>query len=252
MKRLLYHLHDGLPRQAPGSDDSTRRALRGLPEMAGRRALDIGCGPGRSALVLAAQQGIAHVTAIDIHAPYLAQLAESASRRGLARRVTPLRMSMAQMRFAPGSFDLIWCEGAAYFLGIRESLAAWRPLLALNGCAAFTELCWLAPPSKRPREAAEYWAHAYPAMRTSREHQALARRAGYDVAGTFTLPACDWWDEYLQPLEERMDLLGPEAQRNRRLAALIKDSRYAIALYRRHGKSFGYVFHLLTVRAAAA
>lgn len=247
MTRLLYHLHDGLPRQAPGSDASTREALRRLPRAkVPRRVLDIGCGPGRSALVLAAARSVAHVTGIDLHQPYLDHLTAAAAARGLGERITARRMSMAKMRFAPASFDLIWCEGAAYFLGIRESLEAWRPLLAPDGCAAFTELCWLVPPSKRPAEAVDYWAHAYPAMGSSRDHQATARAAGYRVIGSFALPERDWWDEYLTPLEARMEHLAPEAARSRTLAALIADSRRAIALYRRHARSFGYVFHLVS------
>ncbi|MBM3794291.1 MAG: class I SAM-dependent methyltransferase [Acidobacteria bacterium] len=246
MTRLLYHLHDGLPRQAPGSDESTCEALRRLPEAKGRRVLDIGCGPGRSALVLAAEPKVAHVTAIDIHRPYLDHLTAAAAARGLGERVTARRMSMAKMRFAPASFDLVWCEGAAYFLGIRESLEAWRPLLAAGGCAAFTELCWLVPPSQRPRETVEYWVKAYPAMRSSRLHQQTARAAGYRVLGTFALPDRDWWDEYLAPLEARMELLAAEAARSRTLSRLMAESRSAIALYRRHSRSFGYVFHLVS------
>ena len=43
---------------------------------------------------------------------------------------------MADMRdldFADGSFDLIWCEGAIYNVGIEAGLRDWRRLLRRNG-----------------------------------------------------------------------------------------------------------------------
>ena len=43
-----------VPRQGPGSDACTREALRRLPELPpAPRVLDLGCGSGRGALVLA-------------------------------------------------------------------------------------------------------------------------------------------------------------------------------------------------------
>ena len=119
------------------------------------RILDVGCGPGRSALVLASALG-GHVTAIDLHQPYLDQLSASARASGLEKRIAPRRLSMKGMKFKAASFDLIWAEGSAYFAGIRKSLASWFPLLKCGGFAAFTELCWLT--ENRPAEIETYWA----------------------------------------------------------------------------------------------
>ena len=238
----IYYLHEGLPRQAPGSDDSTRatiRRLRKLPE--GPRVLDVGCGPGRSAIVLA-QELSARVTAIDIHQPYLDHLAARAEALGLSAMIRPVKMSMARMKFRRASFDLIWAEGSAYFLGIGKSLETWLPLLDERGQVAFTELCWLT--GDRPAEAIEYWAGAYPEMATPADHVAAATRAGYLDCQYSVLPESDWWVEYLTPLEARMELLAAEAAKDRQLALLIEDSRRAIDLYRRHSASFGYVFFI--------
>ncbi|WP_281284519.1 class I SAM-dependent methyltransferase [Nonomuraea diastatica] len=84
----LITLHHGLPRQGPGSDATTRRLLalaRPLPERP--KVLDLGCGPGRASLLLAAAG--AEVTAVDTHQPYLDELREAAARRGLAERSAP-------------------------------------------------------------------------------------------------------------------------------------------------------------------
>lgn len=242
-KAKLYYLHEGLPRQAPGTDASTREAMRQLGYFPrDRRVLEIGCGPGRAAILLAKELK-AFVTAIDIHQPYLDQLIEACGRHALRRRIKPMKMSMEKLKFPPASFDLIWAEGSAYFIGIRRSLELWFPLLKDYGLAMFSELCWLT--DDRPPEAVEYWATAYPEMTTSEAHLAAAQEAGYYVCRSWVLPPAHWWPEYLTPLEQRMELLAGEAGRDRRLAALIADSRRAIDLFRRYSSSFGYVFHVV-------
>ena len=183
----------------------------------------------------------ARVTAIDIHQPYLDQLSETASRLGLSELVTVRKLSMAKMKFKPGSFDLIWAEGSAYFLGIRRSLVTWLPLLSEQGQMAFTELCWLT--GDRPDEAVAYWAHAYPEMTAAEAHLSTARDVGYTDCDHWVLPPDDWWDEYLTPLETRMQLLSEEAVKDKVLSGLIQDSRQAIDLYRSYPDCVGYVFY---------
>lgn len=54
----FFTLRHGLPRQSPGSDATTRHLLSlAGPPPARPRVLDLGCGPGRSALLLAAEAG---------------------------------------------------------------------------------------------------------------------------------------------------------------------------------------------------
>ena len=240
----LYYLHEGLPRQTPGSEMSTRRAIQGLGSMPrGPSALDVGCGTGRAAVLLA-QELCAQVTAIDIHQPYLDQLSTASRESGLSMLIKPIKMSMAKMKFKPASFDLVWAEGSAYFIGIRRSLELWFPLLKESGVAVFSELCWLT--NDRPREAVEYWAAAYPAMANSAAHLAAAQELGYKVRDSWTIPERDWWDEYLNPLQARMAALASEARRDRQLAELMAESRRAIEVYRHYSASFGYVFHTVS------
>jgi len=41
------------------------------------------------------------------------------------------------------SFDLIWCEGAIFIIGLEKGLTEWRPLLKKDGYIVFSELSWL-------------------------------------------------------------------------------------------------------------
>lgn len=241
MSQAFFRLFQGLPRQGPGSDARTREALRRLgPLPAAPRILDLGCGSGRSTLVLAATLRT-KVIAVDQHAPFLDQLRAAAHQRGLEHLIEIRCADMAAPGVPAGSVDLLWSEGAIYLLGFEAGLRLWRPLLAPGGRLAVSECSWLV--AEPPAEAAAFFAEGYPAMGDVEQNSARARAAGFDVLDHFPLPPEAWWDEYYTPLEERMARLGRDADPE--LAAVIDETRREIELYRRHGDSYGYVFYLL-------
>ena len=86
---VFWALHSDLPREGGGSDATTRELLGRARPLPGDRALDIACGPGRSALVLA-EAGL-RVTAVDTHEPFLDRLRVAAGDRA----ITVERASMA-------------------------------------------------------------------------------------------------------------------------------------------------------------
>ncbi len=242
-------IHTGIPREAPGSDASTRRALELLPDLPpAPRVLDLGCGPGRQTLALAAALEGSRITAVDIHRPYLDRLQRAAAALGWDDRIAVEKASMDKLSFAPGSADLIWAEGSAYCIGVEAALELWRPLLAQGGLLGFTELTWLA--DERPPQAAAFWAEAYPAMTDLAGNTARLTAAGYAALHAFALPPSDWWDEYFTPLLERVAFLRANAPRHVDLAPAIAATEREVELYRRYGGSFGYVFYL--ARRAAA
>ncbi|NJN64771.1 MAG: class I SAM-dependent methyltransferase [Acidobacteria bacterium] len=82
-RKLMFELFENTPRQGPGSIETTRRALSVLPpSLRVERVLDLGCGTGGSSIVLAEDTG-AHVTAVDIHPPFLETLRERSEERGV-------------------------------------------------------------------------------------------------------------------------------------------------------------------------
>ncbi|MER6444508.1 bifunctional class I SAM-dependent methyltransferase/N-acetyltransferase [Streptomyces venezuelae] len=238
-------MHHGLPRQAPGSDASTRHLLSlcgPLPERP--RVLDLGCGPGRSALLLAAEAGGgAEVTAVDLHAPFLDELRRSAAARGLADRVTTVEADMGalpQADFEDGSFDLVWAEGSAYVLGFDAALARWRRLLAPGGTLVLTECEWSVPgPSSGARA---FWDPHY-ALRTTAGNLAAAQAAGYQVLGVHKLPDSDW-AEYYGPLAERVRALSG-AGGGPAMAGALAATREELDVRARHGHEYGYTGYVL-------
>lgn len=242
----LFLIHSDLPREAPGSDAVTRDALRRLgPLPPSPRVIDLGCGPGRQTLVLARELGVP-VTAVDLHAPFLASLERSAAEQGLGHLVSTRQADFGALDDAPASYDLLWSEGAIYNLGWAEGLRRWRPLLRSGGHLAATEATWLT--EDRPAEVVAFWREAYPSMGTIASNSEAARSAGYDVLDAFVLPASAWWDEYYRPLQARVETLRERAREDADLASAISETEREISLYERHGTSYGYVFYLLRAR----
>jgi SAM-dependent methyltransferase len=244
VSEAFFRLFEGLPRQGPGSDACTREALRRLPELPAQpRVLDLGCGSGRSTLVLA-ETLRTRVIAVDNHRPFLDQLRATAAERGVGHLIEPRCADMAAPGVPAGSVDLLWSEGAIYLLGFESGLRLWRPLLAPGGRLAVSECSWLT--ADPPAEAAAFFRAGYPGMAGIEQNLGRARAAGFDVVDHFALPPEAWWNEYYAPLEQRMTELAPEADPE--LAAVIAETRREIGLYRRHGDRYCYVFYLLRRR----
>ncbi|MGY1659772.1 class I SAM-dependent methyltransferase [Geodermatophilus sp. SYSU D00705] len=235
---VFWALHSDLPREGVGSDATTRHLL-GLagPLPAEPRALDIGCGPGRASLVLAAA-GV-RVTAVDLHEPFLRRARQAAADAGLTNRIAVERASMGALPHPDGAFDLLWCEGAAYLMGVDAAMSTWRRLLSPGGVLVLTDAVWTTDtPSP---EAAAFWA-AYPAMRDVAATVAAAGAAGYDVLATHLLPDSDWAEEYHDPLEAAIDAWPqPDGQ----TAAVLAAARVEIDVRRRHATEFGYAGFVL-------
>ena len=67
-----------------------------------------------------------------------------------------------QLDFANDAFDLIWCEGAIYKVGVEAAPRDWRRFLRRNGHVACTEACWGKP--EPAAECAAHWKREYPAV----------------------------------------------------------------------------------------
>ncbi|MFI6638293.1 bifunctional class I SAM-dependent methyltransferase/N-acetyltransferase [Streptomyces sp. NPDC050504] len=237
----FFSLHHGLPRQSPGSDATTRRLLSlcgPLPERP--RVLDLGCGPGRAALLLAAEAG-ADVTAVDLHEPFLDELRQAADARGLGAAVRTVRADMGELSpadFPDGSFDLVWAEGSAYNIGFDTALASWRRLLAPGGSLMVSECVWTT--DEPSEEAREFW-RGHGSLRPVAEVTAAAVAAGYHVLGAYEQPESDW-DEYYVPLAERVGSADPTAPG---MASALGATRAELAMRRDHAAEYGYVAYAL-------
>jgi ubiquinone/menaquinone biosynthesis C-methylase UbiE len=241
-REIFWVVHNDLPREGPGDDESTRRAfsmMKGLPTAP--TILDIGCGTGPQTLALARLTD-AHITAVDTHQPFLDELARKAAQAGLAERVQWRNMSMFELSF-PQKFEVLWSEGAIYTMGFEEGLRAWRPLLKPGGYVAVTEISWLEP--VMPGEAYSYWEAEYPGMRNIDENLARIRKSGYREVGHFTLPEIAWWQPYYSPMEARIAQLREKYSGNAVAQSLLDAHAREIEMYRKFSSWYGYVFYVM-------
>lgn len=241
-RELFFEVHSGLPREGPGDDASTARALALAADLPSTpRVLDVGCGPGLQTLTLARLTG-GSVKAVDLHGPFLKELAARAAAAGLADRIETVRASMSELPFEPDSFDLIWSEGAIYIMGFEAGLKAWRPLLAKGGYIAVTEPCFLTPDP--PAEVRDFWTD-YPDMKSPEQRLAQIAAAGLTALGHFTIPDSAWWDDYYTPMTARLRQVQARYRDDpAALAALVQHDR-EIELRRRFADHYGYVFFVM-------
>jgi 2-polyprenyl-3-methyl-5-hydroxy-6-metoxy-1,4-benzoquinol methylase len=105
-----------------------------LPDPAGRRVLDLGCGAGQLAHHLA-ERGAAEVVGVDISERMLALARAERSHP----RVTYLQQAIEQSAFAPGRFDLVVSSLAVHYVadyrGLMQRVASW---LSANGILVYS------------------------------------------------------------------------------------------------------------------
>ena len=239
---IFLDVQRGLPRQGPGADESTLRALAlcgALPERPA--VLDIGCGPGMQTLALArALDG--RIAAIDVFPEYLNALKARAAEAAPASRIDVIAADMNALPFPDSSVDLIWSEGAAYIMGVETAMTQWRPFLKSGGVLAITELVWLRP--NPPEEAAAFFGAEYPAMTDIETIERRLAAAGYEPLAHFTLPDAAWWDHYYTPLEAKLPALRTKFAGDDEALGIVEATQREIDIRPRHGDSYGYAFFI--------
>jgi SAM-dependent methyltransferase len=136
-----------------------KRAIAELGLDARARVLDVGCGTGATARLIARALGPeARVVGIDLSRPHL--------RAAGGQEVPLLQADAAQLCFRDATFDLIWCCNTIHHLGdplaaLRSMRAALRPrgriVLAQSGLLPEMFFAWDAPLDDAVRKAC----HAY-------------------------------------------------------------------------------------------
>lgn len=240
---LFLEVYGTLPRAGPGGDEHTRRALGLVPGTTPRAVLDLGCGPGAQTVCLARALPNARILAVDLLATMVQETNRRLAAAGLAQRAKARLGDMAQPPVPPGSQDLIWCEGAIYFLGVAQALRAWRPLLRTGGAVAFTEPRWLtdAPPA----EVRTWWLSEYPGMSDDREIRTHIDAAGYRTVDTFVLPPSAWWDEYYEPMQARLESLSARSPGDRAAAEVVRSAQVETEMLQRYGQHYSYAFYVV-------
>ncbi len=244
MERIDFflELYGALPRAGPGDNASTGRAfsmMKGLPPTP--TILDIGCGPGMQTVELLRLSG-GTVVALDLLPQMIARVKEAAERAGSADRVETIQADMNEMAFEPASFDIVWSEGAIYFIGFEKGLEKVRQFVKPGGYVAVSEAVWLEPDP--PEEVVEFW-QAYPEIDTVESKLRVVSRLGYENVGHFVLPTSSWTELYYEPLANRVSKYEPEWKGIAEAEDVLAEARTELDMFAKYARYYSYAFFVM-------
>jgi ubiquinone/menaquinone biosynthesis C-methylase UbiE len=183
------------------------------------------------------------IVALDNYKPFLDQLMEKAEKKGVEVNIIPNCISMMDMDFEENTFDIIWSEGALYFMGFQNGLKRCRQLLKSEGCLAVSELVYTA--MNPPKEVVQYLEGEYPAIKNIAENIRLIQDEGYNLVSNFTLPESAWLNTYYLPMENELPRLNHKYQGNKVALAVFEAFKNEIDMYKKYSKYYGYEFYVM-------
>ncbi|MEJ8547609.1 hypothetical protein [Brevibacillus borstelensis] len=65
------------------------------------------------------------------------------------------------------------------------------------------------------------------------------------MRGHFVLSESAWWDDYYEPMGERISQLQEQYKNDRNALAALEEASREIELYRKYSSYYGYVFYVM-------
>lgn len=240
---MFFEIHKDIPREGPGDNDSTKKAITMLKDIpCNPNILDIGCGPGMQTIELAKNMN-GKIYAIDTHKPFLDRLLETTIKKNLTQRIEAKEMSMFSLEFKEDSFDVIWCEGAIFIIGFEKGVQEWRKYIKTGGYLVVSEISWIR--EGIPEEPKNFWESDYPEIKGIADNMKIIEQSGYSAVGHFIIPEKGWWQDYYNPLIDRISMLRKKYLNNKEANDRMDNTLKEIELYKRYSDYYGYVFYIM-------
>ncbi|MCG9729902.1 MerR family transcriptional regulator [Shewanella sp. Isolate13] len=249
-------IFDGLTRLGPGTETDSLAALKAIllnteslkatllntesakaGSLNSGELLEIGCGKGVATRVLAQHSEFA-IMALDNDQSSLDCLQQNLHQLSQDKRVKTVCASMTELPFEPDQFDVIWCEGGAYIMGVEKAFKDWKPFIKKEGYLVISDLVWS---TDTPfNELRDFWQQAYPDMVSVERRIEQAQQAGYELIDSFPLSEQAWSDYYL-PLQGRVDELEAMMPNSKAIA----DVKRELAIAAKRQGQFDYQMLIL-------
>lgn len=233
----FFTLYSGLHREGPGEPADVLWAIKTCGLTGAVRVADVACGSGADTLTFAEALPEAMIDAHDQQPHFIA---EATAR--CAKYAPRVRTTVGDMAALTGPYDLIWCAGAVYFLGIERALTLWRDALAPGGRIAFSEPVYLSNPPSPTAQA--FWQGETASMTEADGIAARVASAGYRTLATRLVIGAPW-QAYYDPLEQRIAALR-HAGADTALEAVLKASTREIDLWRQAPQQIAYLLSVVT------
>ena len=212
-------LHREMSRQGPGTPEDVRWALSQIQLPEAPRVLDAACGPGADLVTLAQALPLAVIEGMD-QLDHLVQEARTAT-----AQFSNVTVNVGDMAAITGPYDLIWCAGALYFLGVTEGLSLWRRALFPGAMIAFSEPVLDRAASQTARD---FWSE-YPDVTDLDGITARVEAAGFEVTASRRIEGLAWAGYYA---ELAMRINGLRAGADSELTEVLDAASREIALWR--------------------
>ncbi len=243
MEKYFYEAFEGMQRLGPGCEDSTKQAAAYMENAHPIKILDIGCGIGTHAFIIAKELNNAVITCIDDNQGFIDLLNAKSKELNLEHRVHGICMSMFEMTFENSSFDYIYAEGAVYIAGFSKALTDWKKLLKSSGRIICSEISWTKQVISD--EVKSFWEENYSQIDNITNKICQAENLGYEVIAHFALPKQAWTDNYYIPLAKNLQLMQKKHPNNTTALQVITMIQQEIDLYYKFSDEYTYVFYVL-------
>jgi len=180
---------------APGGDGNIANLVDGM-DVRGLRILDIGCGIGGPAFLLAAKYG-ANVVGIDIERQLVEQAAIRADKLDLSAQCEFVHVRPGPWPFAAESFDVVLSTGVIMQIENKNEIFD-EAMRVLKPGGTLTCYDWMKPEGEYSEDM-HYWfkmERLTYSMKTIKEYESMIRDAGFtDIEIT---DRSDWYRERVQ------------------------------------------------------
>ena len=231
----------------PGGNRLTRQLAEQALVGPGCRVLDIACGPGNSARLLADEFG-AIVTGVDYSSLLLEQARNLTAAAGLSQRVDFLHAEAQHLPFDQETFDVVFCECAlCTFADASRVLAEALRTLKPGGRLALSDIIINAPV---PAELQSALGHALciAGARSASEYHSLISAAGFNPPRLHDVSSVLL--DTVQQIEQRLQLAEViTALQETCLPQAFNDTGVAIDTARHFIQSGGLGYSLFIARA---
>jgi phosphoethanolamine N-methyltransferase len=191
----------GVGFMTPGGEGNVANLVDGL-EISGRRVLDIGCGIGGPAFVLASKYG-AHVVGVDIEAQLIDQARIRAERLGLDSMCEFVPVDAGPLPFPDESFDVVLSAGVVMTIDDKREVFA-EAMRVLKPGGTLTVYDWMKADGEYSDDM-RYWfkmERITYSMKTFAEYQEMLRDAGFiDIEMT---DRSEWYRQRVQEEYEQI------------------------------------------------
>ena len=150
---------------------------------------------------------------------------------------------MLDMDFEENTFDIIWSEGALYFMGFQNGLKRSRQLLKNGGFLGVTEIVYLV--NDPPAPLIHYFEREYPDIKTVQDKIDLIQNERFFLISNFTLPKSSWLDSFYLLMQEQLIRLNRKYQGNEIASGIFEEMKNEINLYKKFSDFYGYEFFIM-------